>query len=286
MNDTSSETYEPSLALNPLSLILGLIFLPITVLLSWVVVHPQEEKVILVWGRFHRLFKKNGLYWVNLFGRKVISVSTKRQTLDLPRTVVADGNGNPIMIAAVVTYQYADSLKVALEIENAHEFVKTQAMAVLKQVASKYPYESAEGHCPKSEAQAIGQEMVAALQGKVDPAGTEVLAFELSDLSYAPEIAQAMLVRQQAQALVDARKIVVEGATEIVNDAINQLKEKGLDLPRAARASLVSNLLTVICGESNVQPTYSIQTDDGQSEVNEKILATLEEIRKNTTRPS
>ncbi|HYW80554.1 MAG TPA: SPFH domain-containing protein, partial [Thermoguttaceae bacterium] len=210
-----------------LSLILSIVFFPITLLFSWVVVHPQEEKVVLVWGKFHKLFRTPGLFWVNTWGRKVIPVSTKRQTLDLPRTVVADGNGNPILIAAVVTYQYVDSIKVALEVEDAHDFVKTQAMAVLKQIASKYPYESPEGHSLKSEAQAIGLEMVAALQKKAAPSGTQVESFELSDLSYAPEIAQAMLVRQQAQALVDARKIVVQGATEIVNDAIQQLSERG-----------------------------------------------------------
>ena len=200
-------------AANPLSLILGILFFPITLLTSWVIVHPQEEKIILIWGKLSKLLVDPGLYWVNIWGRKVLPVSTKRQTLDLARTVVADGNGNPIMIAAVVTYQYVDSIKVVLEVgrKDAHDFVKTQAMAVLKQIASKYPYESPEGHSLKAEAQAIGKEMVAALQVKVEPAGTKVEAFELSDLSYAPEIAQAMLVRQQAQALVDARKIVVEG---------------------------------------------------------------------------
>jgi regulator of protease activity HflC (stomatin/prohibitin superfamily) len=274
-------------AANLLSLCLGILFFPITLLFSWVIVHPQEEKVVLIWGKLHKLFPNPGLHWVNIWGRQVLPVSTKRQTLDLARTVVADGNGNPIMIAAVVTYQYVDSIKVALEVEDAHDFVKTQAMAVLKQIASKYPYESPQGHSLKAEAQAIGAEMVAALQVKIDPAGTKVEAFELSDLSYAPEIAQAMLVRQQAQALVDARKIVVQGATEIVNDAIEQLSERGLDLPASDRARLVSNLLTVICGDANVQPTFPIHSsseiDNGQFE---KILQLLEDIRKNTNKTS
>ncbi|MDH3582760.1 MAG: SPFH domain-containing protein [Phycisphaerae bacterium] len=270
-----------------LSLILGILFFPITLLASWVVVHPQEEKVILFWGKLQRLLTQPGLYWVNIWGRKVLPVSTKHQTLDLPRTVVADGNGNPIMIAAVVTYEYVDSVKVALEVEDAHDFVKTQAMAVLKQSASKYPYESQDGHSLKAEAQAIGKEMVKALQAKVDAAGTSVEAFELSDLSYAPEIAQSMLVRQQAQALVDARKIVVEGATEIVNDAIGQLSERGLELPPGDRSRLVSNLLTVICGDANVQPTFPIHS---ASEVDgdqfEKMLQVLENIQANTKKPS
>ena len=266
-----------------LSYILGIIFLPITFLGSWVVVHPQEEKVLLVWGRFSRILKTPGLYWVNMWGRKAIPVSMKRQTLDLPRTVVADGNGNPIVIAAVVTFQYVDAAKVALHVENAHDFVKTQAMAVLKQVASKYPYEAATGHSLKTEALAISKEMVAALQGKVEPAGTRVLAYELSDLSYAPEIAQSMLVRQQAQALVDARKTVVEGAVEIVNDAIHRLADRGLGLEERERSRLVANLLTVICGETHVQPTYPIHAASGPGDdAQERMLKLLEDIRRNT----
>lgn len=255
----------------------------ITALASFVIVHPQEEKVIIYWGKFSELLIEPGLYFRLIWGRQLHTVTIKRQTLELPRTTVADGNGNPIVIAAVVTYRYVNSKKVTLDIEDAHGFVKTQAMAVLKQVASKYPYESPDGHSLKAEAQAIGAEMVALLQSKVDAAGTEVLAFELSDLSYAPEIAQSMLVRQQAQALVDARKIVVEGAVEIVYEAINQLDAKGLGLAESERSRLVSNLLTVICGEAKVQPTYPIHSgQDAQPHHDDKMYALLEQISRNT----
>lgn len=260
----------------PIALILGLA--------SLVIVHPQEQKVIIYWGKFSELLTEPGLYVRFVIGRQVIPVSMKRQTLELPRTTVADGNGNPIVIAAVLTYHYVDSKKVALDIQDAHGFVKTQAMAVLKQVASKYPYESPSGHSLKAEAQSIGEEMVTLLQAKVDTAGTEVLAFELSDLSYAPEIAQSMLVRQQAQALVDARKIVVEGAVEIVHEAIHQLEGKGLGLADGERSRLVSNLLTVICGESKVQPTYPIHApQDQKPQHDDRVYALLEQISKNTT---
>lgn len=256
----------------------------ITLLGSFVIVHPQEEKVLIYWGKFSELLNEPGFYLRNVWGRQIIPVSIKQQTLDLPRTTVADGNGNPIVIAAVLTYRYIDSKRVALDIQDAHGYVKTQAMAVLKQVASKYPYESPSGHSLKAEAQAIGGEMVALLQTKVDAAGTEILAFELSDLSYAPEIAQSMLVRQQAQALVDARKIVVEGAVEIVYEAIRQLDAKGLGLETAERSRLVSNLLTVICGESKVQPTYPIHSgQESQPKQDERMHALLEQISKNTT---
>ncbi|MDB5335511.1 MAG: domain / Band 7 family protein [Planctomycetaceae bacterium] len=256
----------------------------ITVITSFVIVHPQEEKVIIYWGKFSELLVDPGLYFRMIWGRQLHTVTIKRQTLELARTTVADGNGNPIIIAAVVTYRYVNSKKVTLDIQDAHGFVKTQAMAVLKQVASKYPYESPNGHSLKAEAQAIGAEMVALLQTKVDAAGTEVLAFELSDLSYAPEIAQSMLVRQQAQALVDARKIVVEGAVEIVYEAIHQLEAKGLGLGEGERSRLVSNLLTVICGEAKVQPTYPIHSgQDAQPPKDERMYGLLEQISRNTT---
>lgn len=256
----------------------------ITLISSWVIVHPQEVKVVIYWGRFSELLTEPGFYIRNIWGRQIIPVSIKRQTLEIPRTTVADGNGNPIVIAAVLTYRYVDSKKVALEIQDAHEFVKTQAMAVLKQVASKYPYEHPSGHSLKAEAQLIGQEMVDLLQIKVNPAGTEIIAFELSDLSYAPEIAQSMLVRQQAQALVDARKIVVEGAVEIVYEAIQQLQAKGLTLDDTERSRLISNLLTVICGEAKVQPTYPIHTaQDQKPQHDDRMYALLERISTNTT---
>jgi regulator of protease activity HflC (stomatin/prohibitin superfamily) len=264
--------------------ILGGVVWLFSLLLSIVIVHPQQERVILYWGKFQEVLTQPGLYFRSIWGRAISTVSLKRQTLELPRTTVADGNGNPIVIAAVVTYRTVDSKKVALDIEDAHGFVKTQAMAVLKQVASKYPYEAPSGHSLKAEAQTIGAEMVTLLQSKVEPCGTEVLAFELSDLSYAPEIAQSMLVRQQAQALVGARKIIVEGAVEIVYEAIQQLQAKGLGFEPAEQSRLVSNLLTVICGESKVQPTYPIHSgQDSQPQSNDKMYALLEQISRNTT---
>ncbi|MGI9242962.1 MAG: hypothetical protein ACR2RV_19340, partial [Verrucomicrobiales bacterium] len=166
-----------------------------------------------------------------------------------------------------------------------HTYLKTQAMAVLKQVASQYPYEAEDGHSLKSEAIEVGEEMVKLLNTKVDPAGILVEAYELADLTYAPEIAQSMLVRQQAQALVDARKIIAEGAVEIVDEAVTMLDGRGYRLEEGARARLVSSLLVVICGEGKVQPTYSVKDggDSETSEMNSAMLETLELIAKHTT---
>jgi regulator of protease activity HflC (stomatin/prohibitin superfamily) len=271
-----------------LTTILSIVFFPITLLGSWIVVSPQEEVVLLRWGRFSRLMREPGLSWVTLWGRRAIRISTKQQAIEVHRTVVADGNGNPILAAAVVTFRFVDTRRAALDVEDAPAFVRTQAMAVLKQVASRYPYESAtHATSLKSETAVIAGEMREILQSKVQVAGAEVVSFELSDLSYAPEIARAMLVRQQAQALVDARKVIVEGAVEIVDHAIALLREKGHRMQPTEQERLVSNLLLVICGESHVQPTVSVQGGDHRDASEEgRLRELLETIAKNTARPA
>lgn len=271
-----------------LTAILSIVFFPITLLASWVVVSPQEEVVLLSWGRFSRLMQEPGLSWVTVWGRRAIRISTKQQAIEVHRTVVADGNGNPILAAAVVTFRFVDCRRAALDVQDAPAFVRTQAMAVLKQVASRYPYESAtHATSLKSETAVIAAEMRQLLQSKVEVAGASVVSFELSDLSYAPEIARAMLVRQQAQALVDARKVIVEGAVEIVDHAIALLREKGHRMQPSEQERLVSNLLLVICGESHVQPTVSVQGGDHRDASEEgRLRELLETIAKNTARPN
>ncbi|RLS87489.1 MAG: SPFH domain-containing protein [Planctomycetota bacterium] len=268
-----------------LTTILSILFFPVTLLVSWLVVSPQQEVVLLRWGKFSKLVRDPGLSWVNVWGRKAIRISTKQQAIEVHRTVVADGNGNPIVVAAVVTFRFVDSKRAALDVEDAPGFVRTQAMAVLKQVASRYPYESATHEVSlKSETAGIAKEMREILQSKVVAAGAEIASFELSDLSYAPEIARSMLVRQQAQALVDARKVIVDGAVQIVHHAIELLGENGHKLQPSEEARLVSNLLVVICGESHVQPTVSMQSGDQRDAGgDDKMRSLLETIAKNTT---
>ena len=268
-----------------LTTILSILFFPVTLLVSWLVVSPQQEVVLLRWGKFSKLVRDPGLSWVNVWGRKAIRISTKQQAIEVHRTVVADGNGNPIVVAAVVTFRFVDSKRAALDVEDAPGFVRTQAMAVLKQVAARYPYESATHEVSlKSETAGIAKEMREILQSKVVAAGAEIASFELSDLSYAPEIARSMLVRQQAQALVDARKVIVDGAVQIVHHAIELLGENGHKLQPSEEARLVSNLLVVICGESHVQPTVSMQSGDQRDAGgDDKMRSLLETIAKNTT---
>ena len=260
-----------------LSWILGVVFFPVTLLGSWVVVHPQEEKVVLVWGRLWKVLQAPGLTFVNLFGRKVITITTKQQAIEIHRTTVADANANPIIVAGICTFRVVDSVKAALHVEDYLGFVRSQAVAVLKQVASKHPYESPDGHGLKDEAVKISNVMVSTLAGKVAAAGVEVIAYELSDLSYAPEIAPAMLVRQQAQALVGAREIIVEGAVQIVKGAMTHLEEQGIPIEPTHQSRVVGNLLAIICGEAKVQPTYEIQDYDSQH-LTEQLAKALEHL--------
>lgn len=270
---------------NILTNVLSIVLFPFTFIFGWVIVHPQEEKLILYWGKFSKILDKPGLSFITPWGRKVIKISVKQQTIDIAKTTVADGNGNPIIIGGVCTYSVTDSEKAALDVEEYHTFLKTQAMAVLKQVASQYPYESKDGHSLKAEAVEVGEEMVKLLNIKVAPAGVHVSSYELADLTYAPEIAQSMLVRQQAQALVDARKIIAEGAVEIVDEAVTMLGGRGYKLGERTQSRLVSSLLVVICGEGKVQPTYSVKDAGSEepSETSSAILETLAAIAKNTT---
>lgn len=262
------------------SWILGIIFFPITILGSWITVHPQEDKIILIWGTLLKVIKSPGLSFINLFGRKVITITTKQQAMEIHKTTVADANANPIIVAGICTFRVVDSIKAALHVEDYHGFVKSQAVAVLKQVASKYPYESPDGHGLKDEAEKISKEMITILSQKVEQAGVEIISYELSDLSYSPEIAGAMLVRQQAQALVGARKIIVEGAVEIVKDAISHLNGSGVKIDESHQSKIVGNLLAIICGEAKVQPTYEVQDydSDNQSEHFQKMTELLNKI--------
>jgi regulator of protease activity HflC (stomatin/prohibitin superfamily) len=223
----------------------------------------KEEQVLLVFGKYHDTIRSPGMHWVNPIGLEKRLVSTKRQNMDVGGVTnpikVADGDGNPVIVSGVVGYRIINSKAAALEVENARSFVHTQAQTILKQVVSRYPYEATDGSASlKSETYEIGIELCRALQEKSTVAGVLIESFELADLSYAPEIAQVMLVRQQAKAMVDARGVVVEGAVGIVRGAVEQLAEAGIPLDEKETSKLVTNLLTVICGDQGAQPVITL----------------------------
>lgn len=243
-----------------LVLFVSIIFPPI-LLFGFFVVNPREEIVVLRFGKYVTTLKSQGIRWIHPVGRRLHRISTRDTTLDIPSETVVEKNGNPIQISAVVLYRVSDTVKAALHVQDYHKFINDQAGAVVKRVSALFPYESGDADIPclKKESQVVTDEFIRELQEAVDPAGIQVLVVRLNDLTYAPEIAQAMLMRQQAMALIDARKTIVEGAVEIVRDAVGQLRAAGFELDEFDRDQLISNLLVVLCSGERAQPVLQVQ---------------------------
>jgi regulator of protease activity HflC (stomatin/prohibitin superfamily) len=241
--------------------VLVTILFPPILLFGFFIVHPREEIVVLRFGKFVTTLTTQGIRWIHPVGRTLHRISTRDTTLDIATTTVVEVNGNPIEISAVVVYRVEDTYRAALHVESYRQFIDDQAGAVVKRVASRFPYESADAArpCLKKESDEVTQHFVEELQEAVNPAGIRVLGVRLNDLTYAPEIAQAMLMRQQALALIDARKTIVQGAVEIVRDAVGQLKAAGLEVREAERDELISNLLVVLCSGERAQPVLQVQ---------------------------
>ena len=258
--ETPSEQRQGSMELF-LVLLVSIVFPPI-LLFGFFVVNPREEIVVLRFGKYVTTLKTQGIRWIHPVGRALHRISTRDTTLDIAPTTVVEVNGNPIEISAVVVYRVTDTYKAALHVENHRTFITDQAGAVVKRVASRFPYESTDPSrpCLKKESNEVTEGFIEDLQAAVDPAGIQVLGVRLNDLTYAPEIAQAMLMRQQALALIDARKTIVEGAVEIVRDAVDRLQESGLDIDPEQRDELVSNMLVVICSGERAQPVLQVQS--------------------------
>jgi len=272
-----------------LSFILNLLMCFLPVFFAFFTVAPQEEALILFWGRVTSIKKKPGIYYFNPIGRTMVKVSTKTETIDIKKTTVVDSNGNPIIVSGIATFKVVDTMKAAFDVENVNNYMERQAMASLKKVCSKYPYESKDGVSLHTEASQVSKEMTEALQIKARICGVKVLSYELADLQYAPEIAQGMLVRQQAQALLDARKVVVDGAVTIVTTAMHKLAETGVLLNERDQARLVSNLLAVICSDARVQPVFSlsenIENESNNKEMNTELLKTLQQMNNFLSKP-
>jgi len=244
-------------------LILGVtVVFPPILFWGFFLVNPREEMVVLRFGKYVATLKTQGIRWIHPVGRALKRISTRDTTLDIATTTVVERNGNPILISAVVVYRVEDAMKAALDVEDHNQFIADQASAVVKRVSSTFPYESADHSepCLKVESGVVTEAYVKELQAAVDPAGVRVLNVRLNDLTYAPEIAQAMLMRQQAMALIDARKTIVEGGVEIVKDAVEQLRAAGQELSDSQREALISNLLVVICSGDRAQPVVTVQS--------------------------
>jgi regulator of protease activity HflC (stomatin/prohibitin superfamily) len=239
------------------------IALPITATLACglFVVNPNVARVLVLFGRYRGTVREAGFYWVNPFTLKH-KVSLKAHNLNGQKLKVNDLLGNPIEIAAVVVWQVRDTARSMFDVEKCEEFVSVQSEAAVRQLASGHPYD--EGHTLqvathlRGSSQEIARELQEMLQQRLDRAGVEVLEARLSHLAYAPEIASAMLQRQQATAIIAARQMIVEGAVGMVEMALRELGTKQVvELDDERRAQLVGNLLVVLCSHENPHPVLN-----------------------------
>jgi len=223
-------------------------------------VAPGQARVVQLLGRYVGTIRQNGLRWVNpLTTRK--SVSTKLRNQETEVLKVNDLAGNPIDIAAVVVWQVTDTAMASFDVDNFVDFVSIQTETAVRHIANSYPYDNNAGTSRLSlrdNAEEITAELSAEMGHRVAPAGVRIIESRLTRLAYASEIAQAMLRRQQADAVVAARARIVEGAVGMVEQALHQLEEQDVVvLDDERKAVMVSNLLVVLCSEQNTQPVVN-----------------------------
>ena len=224
-------------------------------------VHPSQGKVLQLFGSYAGTDRVNGLRWANpLLSKK--SVSLRVRNFESGRLKVNDANGNPIEIAAVVVWRVVDTAEAVFEVDDYENYVTIQSEAALRNLATSYPYEDHENDGQnlslRSNANEIALKLQKEVHDRLQKAGVEVMEARLSHLAYSPEIAQAMLQRQQASAVLSARKIIVQGAVSIVQSALEQLKEQEVvELDSERKAAMVSNLLVVLCGEGQAKPVIN-----------------------------
>ncbi len=238
-------------------------FLPSLICLAGLfTVAPNEAKVIQLFGRYVGTVHEPGLRWANPFYSKK-AVSVRVRNFESSKLKVNDLDGNPIEIAAVVVWQVVDTAEALFKVNDYSDFVKVQSESALRQMAQSYPYDSHDtGNISlRSHSKEIADHLQREIQERLTSAGVKVVEARITHLAYAPEIAQAMLQRQQASAIISARTRIVEGAVSMVEMALDQLKTRGVvNLDEERKAAMVSNLLVVLCGERGTQPIVNTGT--------------------------
>jgi regulator of protease activity HflC (stomatin/prohibitin superfamily) len=239
----------PAVVLVPLSILMTL---------GFTVVNPNQSCVMVLFGAYKGTIKSNGFYWVNpFFVRKKISL--RARNFDSETIKVNDKLGNPIMIGLVLVWKVEDTYKASFGVDEYEHFVVVQSEAALRKLAGLYPYDNIEDESAKvtlrDGTEEINDELEREIVERLDIAGIHVIEARINHIAYAQEIAQAMLKRQQATAIVAARYKIVEGAVSMVEMALEQLSQKEIvDLDDDKKATMVSNLMVVLCGDKDVTP--------------------------------
>jgi len=260
---TTDASGEVTSQARPAFVVLGIVLalLALVVLTSIKVIQPGQTAVVQFFGRYIGTARRAGLVWLPpLSTRRTLSVRVRNFETD--RLKVNDAVGNPVDIAAIVVWQIADTAKAVFAVENVTGFVEVQSEAALRHVARSYPYDAPdESESLRESTEVISGELAQEVAERVAIAGIEVLEVRISHLAYSAEIAQAMLQRQQAAAVVAARSRIVEGAVGMVQMALSELSRQGVvELDEERRAAMVSNLLVVLCGDSRATPVVNTGT--------------------------
>lgn len=228
-------------------------------------INPNVSMVLVLFGDYKGSVKKNGFYWVNpLFAKK--SISLRARNFDSEKIKVNDKVGNPIQIGVILVWQVQDTFKAAFEVDDYENFVKIQSDAAVRKLAGMYSYDNFEDDADAEVTLRSGHDQVnhtleENLRNRLEIAGIHVIEARIGYLAYAPEIASAMLRRQQAAAVVSARYKIVEGAVSMVQMAIDHLsKQQIIDLDEERKAAMVSNLMVVLCADKDVSPVVNTGT--------------------------
>jgi len=225
-------------------------------------VNPNEARALVLFGHYAGTIRTQGLQWVNPFTQRR-RISVRIRNFETSKLKVNDHDGNPIEIAAVVVWKVTDTAEALFEVDDYENFVQVQAESALRNLAMTHPYDAhVEGDMAlRSNPVEVAGQLRTEIADRLQKAGVEVVEARISHLAYAPEIANAMLRRQQANAVIAARSRVVEGAVGMVEMALDQLSAKGVvELDEERKAQMVSNLLVVLCSEQNTQPVLNTGT--------------------------
>ena len=246
-------------AILPALLKVAALILAVVVFICWFgfyMVHPNQSAVLQLFGRYVGTDLNNGLRWSNpLYSKQKVSLRVRN--FESSKMKVNDNAGNPVEIAAVVVWKVVDSAEAVFEVDNYENFVNIQSESAIRHLASSYAYDAGndESISLRSSTDEVTELLKQEIQARLNKAGVQVLEARISHLAYAPEIASAMLQRQQAAAIVAARQQIVEGAVGMVETALQRLSERNVvELDDERKAAMVSNLLVVLCGDHHVQP--------------------------------
>lgn len=225
-------------------------------------VAPGEARVVQLFGRYRGTIRVDGLRWVNPLTSRA-KISTRVRNHETAVLKVNDAYGNPIELAAVVVWRVEDTAQALFEVDDFLEFVSTQTEAAVRHIAIEYPYDAhdEDGLSLRGNAEEITEKLAVELHARVEAAGVHIIESRFTHLAYAPEIASAMLQRQQAGAVVAARRLIVDGAVGMVEAALTRLQEQDIvELDSERKAAMVSNLLVVLCGDRAAQPVVNTGT--------------------------